>query len=327
LRQVDIFIDANALLNVYQTKGDDINDLKSLMDLSRNGVINLVTTDIVIDEFYRNRDRVISEAVGQFNKGKIDLVYPSIVRHLQEYGELKRLESALRSSKKSLYEKLMQLISEDKLSIDKEISNYFESAKIISHSQQDIKAAVLRDQLGKDPGKPGQLGDHINWIMVLRECDKNDLCIVSEDGDYECRVNKGKLKRSLIEERSRDSFCDVFLATSIRQAISKYKEVVDEHERARISSAISALEHSHSFASTHMAIAALGEFRKFSEDDVVRILKAYIGNNQVGGISYDDDVAEFLSGLEEHIESSELKEKYSLICAEYLPPDEESDFF
>ena len=324
---VDIFVDANALLSVYETKGDDINDLLNLMDLSETGSFRLITTDIVYEEFYRNRDRVIFESISEFKKGKIEITYPSLIRHIDGYGELRRLETEIKLAKKKLYDHLIDLIEKDSLRIDELMSKYFDKAKFITHTQDMIKAAELRDKLGKDPGKPGQLGDHINWLMVLDECQDRDLCIVSDDGDFECRVNKGVLRRSLKKERSEYSNYDVYLSTSIRQAVSKFEEIAEKHERPRRLEAIKSLENSSSFASTHRAIASLNEFRTFSEDDINRILNAYTENTQVRAISCDDDVADFLRKLERYIKSGEeLKHKYKNICESYLPEEEDDDW-
>jgi len=321
----DIFIDANVLLNVYETKGDDINDLQGLMDLAETGVFNLVTTDVVKDEFLRNRDRVIAESMKEYNDGIIGLRYPSIVRHMSGYGELKQLEGELKKKKQELRDQIMQLIEEDRLPIDKLINKYFDKATMVSRTSDVVKKANTRDRLGQDPGKPGQLGDHINWLLITGKVGAKDLCIVSADGDYECRINRGILRRSLKDEWAQISDDEIYLSTSIRNAVGKFEVIAEKHERPRRVPAIEALEQSGSFAQTHSTIATLDEFRAFSEHDVKRILDAYRENGQVGGISCDDDVAEFLRKIDRYIKTDKvLRAEYAEMCKDYLP-DESDD--
>lgn len=76
-----------------------------------------------------------------------------------------------------------------------------------------------------------------------------------------------------------------------------YKEIFLDFENRRIE-AIQKLVSSDNFATTHMAISELEEFRNYlSDEEILQILEATISNNQINWILTDDDVKQFISDL------------------------------
>lgn len=294
---MNIFVDANILLNLYEIRGDDIEDLRALNDLSASNIYKMHTTDVVIDEFRRNRDRVIADAIKAFETAKIEIQYPSLVRTLDGYGDLRALHSKLKEHHASAIKAIREKISKEDLDIDKEISRHFSLCKTLKSSNGVVDAAVHRERLGKDPGKPGHLGDHINWILLINECRASgDVIIVSGDGDYESRLNPGNIRTSLSEEyKSGDH--NAKLATSLKSVVKDFSTMVETHESKDRSAAIEALRDSGSFAETHSVIARLAGFATYTVQDVGTLVDIAKENGQVGSIVSDEDVEEFYISL------------------------------
>jgi hypothetical protein len=76
-----------------------------------------------------------------------------------------------------------------------------------------------------------------------------------------------------------------------------YKEAFLDFENRRIE-ASQKLINSGNFATTHLAIAELEEFRNYlSDEESLQILEATISNNQINLILTDDDIKQFISDL------------------------------
>lgn len=90
-----------------------------------------------------------------------------------------------------------------------------------------------------------------------------------------------------------------------------YKEAFLDFENRRLE-AIQKLINSGNFATTHLAIAELEEFRNYlSDEESLQLLEATISNNQINSIISDDDVKQFISDLFEakkEILEKELRE-------------------
>lgn len=76
-----------------------------------------------------------------------------------------------------------------------------------------------------------------------------------------------------------------------------YKEAFLDFENRRLE-ASQKLINSGNFATTHLAIAELEEFRNYlSDEESMQIIEATIKNNQINSIISDDDVKQFISDL------------------------------
>lgn len=64
---INLFIDTNILLDFYRFSNADLDTLGKLEDLIiKARKIKLYVTQQQVDEFYRNRDKVIKEYIGSF---------------------------------------------------------------------------------------------------------------------------------------------------------------------------------------------------------------------------------------------------------------------
>lgn len=83
---------------------------------------------------------------------------------------------------------------------------------------------------------------------------------------------------------------------------------------------IETLEFSRSYATTHRAIEALNSYVDFSDQDIIRILKAYSENKQIARILEDNDVLEFARKIVSYAKSEEAKREAALLYRKYLTP-------
>jgi hypothetical protein len=308
---MNVFVDTNILLEIYEAKSASASDLDELIKWGNDNTVNLLTTRMAKDEFERNRDRVVSESLMKFKKWDLNLVFPGFVRDDTNYGDVKEAERMLKEKHKNLSDSIVKSIREGTLKADEVVSRYFAKARVLDYDETIVVKANYRDKLGKDPGKPGQLGDHVNWILLQDLAPKDDLTIISSDGDYECKLTEGNIRTVLREEYARNTQKSVVLAKSIKLFLDNYDQHVQTVRSESRRQAVTNLVVSGSFASTHGAIAKLSVFTDFTDENIQMIIDAYETNGQVGGIASDDDVEAFFKGLKKHVVGkNELRELY-----------------
>ena len=86
---MNLFIDTNVFLHFYHYSGDDLAELDKLAVLIKNSDLNLFIPDQVQDEFYRNRDNTIADALKEFRKEKLDKQFPQMTKPFDEYVKMR----------------------------------------------------------------------------------------------------------------------------------------------------------------------------------------------------------------------------------------------
>ena len=66
-----IFIDANIFLDFYRLSYGDLEELRKIAKLTENEKITLYLSELLVDEYSRNRENAIAQAVNQFKNSKI----------------------------------------------------------------------------------------------------------------------------------------------------------------------------------------------------------------------------------------------------------------
>ncbi len=182
---MNIFLDTNVVLSFYHLSSDDLEELKKLAVLPRQGKVHLVVPDQVKDEFRRNRQAKIADALKRLRENRTAFQLPQLAKQYDEYD---KLDKALAQAEKAL-KKLIGQIEEDALKRSLEansvIEELFEVADPFPVIARDIKRAQLRSDIGNPPGKKGSLGDAIIWEALLRHAPAGeDLFFISDDSDY-----------------------------------------------------------------------------------------------------------------------------------------------
>ncbi len=294
---MNLFIDTNIYLTFYHYSSDDLEELRKLAVALKTGDIKLILTQQVKDEFRRNRESKIADALKRFGEQKLGSQFPQMFKEYAEYNELRDAIRVYGENKDKILQKVRSAIETKSLVADQVIAELFAKAIPYEADAKIIEAAELRMRLGNPPGKDGSYGDAINWETLLTKVPKDELFLITDDKDYISQVNDANLAEFLLGEweekkgtkihfyrKLSDFFSDKF--PNIRLASEMEKDL-----------AISELANSGNFYTTHSAITKLSKFTDFTDAEINGIVDAAISNRQVYWISEDGDVKTFMQNL------------------------------
>jgi predicted nucleic acid-binding protein len=100
---LNIFIDTNILLTFFHYASDDLEELKKLIVLLKQGEVTLYTPSQVVDEFRRNRETKLADALKRFREQKISGAIPQFCHDYPEY-------QAIRAAQKKYEEQCAALL-------------------------------------------------------------------------------------------------------------------------------------------------------------------------------------------------------------------------
>lgn len=291
-----VFIDTNILLNFFHFTNEELDALNNVFASHKHGAAQVYLTEQVRDEFRRNREAKIKDALKRFKETKFSAQLPSFMKAYSEYNEIKKLSSALQEKSKAIMDKANVDVHAQTLVADTLIKQIFDKSQAIETKVEIFEQASRRTQIGNPPGKNGSVGDAINWIVLLTSVPGgNDLHIISEDGDFFSQLDEKRPHPFLMQEwteKKRSSLC---VYRTLSEFLTAHFDGVafsfDKDKEALIDS----LEHTGSFATTHNIVAKLEAYAYFSLKEVERILQAAEDNTQFGWIVTDYDVSDFLN--------------------------------
>lgn len=291
---MNVFIDTNILLDLYHMSGADLDELRKVIKLAEIKKLNVFLPSQVEDEFWRNRERVISEALDLFSKSKASTTLPNLIRANPKSSELRKAVERVNELVKELRQVADNEIADHKLKADDVIDYLFSKCPPQPIDALVIVNAKARKELGNPPGKPNSLGDAINWEWLLKEVPNGEnLVIISSDGDFESELLKGRPKEFLLREWMHAKVSKLELYKGLPEFLKKYFPEIKLSDEIDKTVAIEGLENSFSFAATHNAISSLQKFDDFTEAELLRIIAAYSSNTQIHWILGDEDVLVF----------------------------------
>lgn len=292
---MNVFIDTNILLNFYHYTNDELDALESVFVSQRRGNLNLCVTEQIVDEFYRNRESKLKDAMKRFNSIKVAPQLPSFMQEFGEYTEVLEIAKELQDKLNVLSQSSDQYIQESNLDADILIDKIFKRTDIWAVDKDCMRAARTRVERGNPPGKNGSLGDAINWeLLLINVNDCEELCIISEDGDYYSTLNENEFSTFLKREWSNKKGSTVFSYKNLRPFMKEHHDgkylSFDKEKRTLLLE----LAESRSFSQTHETVSKLSEYEKFSLSEVKSLFSTADTNSQVGGIATDYDVCDLL---------------------------------
>lgn len=320
-----LFIDTNIFLDFYHLTSDDLEELKKLSALLQSGEVRLHLPIQITDEFYRNRSKVIAEAIKRLKEQKLNLHFPALCKDYEQYPALRSHQEEYEKLHSTLLNKIIDDAGENKLRADERISEIFTHANTIDTTNRHVELARLRMDVGNPPGKNGSLGDAINWEILLETIpDNEDLYFVTGDGDYLSSLDRGNFSEFLIKEWEKISKSNLFFFKRLSSFFKEHYPDIKLASDLEITRLIGELRLSGSFADTHRVIGKLQKFGDYSDYQLQGIVEAFINNNQVFGIISDGDVMSFisnaLSGNQNRIEGEYL-EALKYYTSDYLDED------
>lgn len=86
---MNVFIDTNVFLSFYHLTNDDLEELRKLKVLLEKGNVALHLPDQTIDEYRRNRETKIADALKRLKEQKLNLQFPALckIRHAPRASE------------------------------------------------------------------------------------------------------------------------------------------------------------------------------------------------------------------------------------------------
>lgn len=326
---IHLFIDTNIYLTFYHFSDDVLEELKKLAVAISNKDIKLYLSEQVINEFNRNREAKIADALKRFETQLLPSQFPNICRAYEEYSTMRNHLEGFRIAKNSLLEKLRSDIENKDLGADKIISDIFTVAEKLDESDELINIAFDRVNRGNPPGKPGSYGDAINWLVLMESIPKGeDLYLLTDDKDYMSRLDSNKLCDYLRAEWEKKQESSVHIYRKLSEFLrEKYPDIKLASELEK-QLAIDALINSQNFASTHLAIKNLSKYSDFSDSEVNEIARAAVQNGQIYRIMGDSDVESFVSHIfegREDIISPDIFKEYREISSSVKEESSEED--
>jgi len=291
-----VFIDTNILLNFFHFSKDELDALNDIFASHEHGAAKVHLTQQVCDEFRRNRENKIKDALKRFKEIKFSAQLPSFMKAYDEYKEIRRLSNELQGQVKSISEKVDADIVAKRLVADHLISDIFARADIIPITPDLFCTANMRHSLGNPPGKNSSIGDAINWTILLQTVPRGEpLHVISEDGDFYSTLNEDEAHPFLMEEWQAQKGSSLHVYRTLSSFMKEHFDGVAFTFDKTKDALIDDLLDSASFSNTHHLIAKLEGFSYFSLKEVERIMGAAVENSQFGWIVTDQDVSDFLN--------------------------------
>ena len=157
-----VLIDTNILLSFFHYSRDELDALNNVFASHEHGSATVHLTEQVVDEFHRNREVKIKDALKRFKDIKLSAQMPSFLKGYEEYAEIRQLSTDLQQKHKSILDKVNEDISAKNLVADRLIEDIFERPDVINTTFDLFNAASMRMAIGNPPGKNSSIGDAIN---------------------------------------------------------------------------------------------------------------------------------------------------------------------
>lgn len=327
---MNVFIDTNIYLTFFHMSHDDLEELNKVFVLQKNNNITLWMPDQVVDEFRRNRETKLADAIKRFSEEKFNNQIPQMVKEYPEYENLRNAKKDFETAKNAVLTKLKKDIGSKSLKADQLVSSIMLQAKRVTASAKTLAAAKTRFDRGNPPGKNRSYGDAISWECLLSDVPNGeDLFLITDDSDYFSPLNQDQLNGFLAEEWETKKSAKLFVYRRLSQFLTNKFPLAKLASELEKEVQIKNLAESRSFARTHEVISELTKFADFTPPQVNDIVGAYISNSQVRWIICDQDVkvfAHFLLDKYSTIIDDEHAEKFQEFIRQCEDADEEVPF-
>jgi predicted nucleic acid-binding protein len=184
-----VCIDTNLFLELYEADEDPeeiVADLAALVE-------RLIFPDIIIDEFLRNRSRIldqIADGVRKQESGELRL--PSVIRSLPNVASLQRAALEYDQAISALYSDIEKMILDpaaDPVARAFTALSGDPAVRVFRRTDELVTRAHRRKLLGNPPKSTGAdtIGDELIWETLLANL-KEDLILVTRDRTYRNHV-------------------------------------------------------------------------------------------------------------------------------------------
>jgi hypothetical protein len=292
---MQLFIDTNILLSFYALNQEDLGELSKLRDRVASGEVQLLITDQILDEFYRNREQRIEGTLKSFYGQTFNTQVPQIC---EDYPEVQHLRATLKEYEQAhnaLAKKVSIDIKTKNLLTDRLLQSLFDQGTKVVMDSAIVDRAKLRMSLGNPPGKNNSLGDAVNWECLLAAVpDQTDLFLISGDKDYSSPLGDEELSGFLRDEWQRRKQSTIHF---YRRISNFFKEQLPEIEMANSRDRdflVRELATSQSLLDVQKNVARLIAYPEFSAGQANNIILASLNNQHIAWSIEDENVRGFL---------------------------------
>lgn len=294
-----VFIDTNAYLSFFAFTKDDLGQLSKVKEAVADGRLVLHLPQQVVDEFNRNREAKITEAVKAFTQSVSVGSYPRLLESYPEIKDFVAAGKALQKSRDSLVASAMKDAESRQHPADKLFTDIRGAAAVYPITDEVYSRGVRRHILRNPPGKKDSYGDQINWECLLEKVPNGkDLHVVARDSDWDSPLGGGRPLQFLVDEWKSRKGASLFLHNEVRIFLQQFAQIEFNGLKKEKDAAVQALVNSLSFATTHAAVSKLhGYLHLLEPQDVVALAESATKNSQVSWIMTDADVRAFYTAL------------------------------
>lgn len=305
-----IFIDTNVYLKFYHYSNDELEELRKLIVLIEQEEILLYVPNQVLNEFTRNREVKIADALKTFKGDKLNNSFPIFLKEYPEHELMKKAIIEYQKNKRIVLENIKIAIENNSLKADEIINELFKKAEIIEANDNLITSAKVRFDLGNPPGKNNSYGDALNWETLLQEDSiDEDLIFISDDKDYFSEIDNSKFNKYLEKEWENRKHSKIIFYKSISEFFkNKYPNIKLASDLQK-DVYIERLQNSNTFRDSRYNLTKLSKFEDFTSDQINSIFIQTFSNTQLYWISEDEDINEILYNL---------YDKYNSIMDEFI---------
>lgn len=307
---MQVFIDTNVLLNFYSLSNDELIELRKIIALIDNRTIRLIMPEQVVDEFKRNRDSKIGEAVKKLQDNIRTMQFPVMCRDYSAYQEARSLHDKLNKCIKSLKVSLLRDSISSELKADHLIEDLLARSTHCKRSSEIVEFAESRVKIGNPPGKGGSLGDAINWEILLFNAEVGvDLCLIADDKDYFSTLDSEQPNSFLNEEWHAKVRSGCYFYRSISNFLCVHFPDIKIASEIEVDAVVSKLLSSSSKEVAREAIQVLGTMEAISSSNVNYILDAFLDYKHVKELLSERDIAIFLANFSSRYRNSVSKHR------------------
>jgi hypothetical protein len=295
---MNLFLDTNTLLSFYHFSSDDLEELRKLAVLLREGRVILYVPTQVISEFRRNREVKIADALKQLRDQKLNLQFPQLSKDYKEYERLRSLQREYSETHGELLTKIERDVEAKLLKADDVINELIALATHIPCDDEILARARSRHQLGNPPGKRDSIGDAVNWeALVVRVRGEEDLYFVSADRDFSSPLDAERFNEYLALEWEDNKGGEIRFFKRLSGFLNEQYPDIKLAEELEKDLLIRSLAASGTFKRTHDVVARLSKYSDFTPAQAAAIVTAAVNNTQISWIAKDEDVQTFLLGV------------------------------
>lgn len=292
---MNVFIDTNIYLKFYHYSNSELEELKKLIVLIEEGELRLFITRQVLNEYTRNRETKIADALKTFREERLSGSFPAFFKEYEDYEHMRKAINEFQKSKKSLLDKIIVEIDNHSLKADEIINQLIVTAGIIEHDDKAILKAKQRFDLGNPPGKNDSYGDALNWITLLTKIEVGeDLHFLTDDKDYFSEIDNSKFNNFLLKEWRVTKASQLFLFKSLSDFFKHHYPNIKLASDIQKDIYIERLRESGTFRDSRYYLQRLANCDDFTSSQVNRIIESSLDNYQIFWISEDFDINSIL---------------------------------